>query len=125
MQWSLTLFSQHPLTLDFLYDRKATLIVLLVLLITYNVSRFSSVYIANELKYNQFSYILLLFVVRMLVMVTAGNLVHMLVGWDGLGIISFLLVVFYQHPNRQTSALVTGLTNRVGDVLILISLALN
>ena len=44
-----------------------------------------------------------------------------IVGWDGLGLISFCLVIFYQNSLRLESGLITVFRNRVGDVFFLIS----
>ncbi len=53
-----------------------------------------------------------------------GNLVTVILGWDGLGVISFVLVVFYQQPKSLGAGLVTGLVNRVGDVFLILSISL-
>lgn len=45
-------------------------------------------------------------------------------GWDGLGVTSFLLVIFFQNKNSTNAGLLTVFTNRVGDVFIITSIAL-
>lgn len=59
--------------------------------------------------------------VSILLLVFSGNFVVTIVGWDGLGLVSFLLVIFYSNSSRLESGLVTMFRNRVGDAFFLLS----
>lgn len=59
----------------------------------------------------------------MLILVARDRLITIFLGWEGLGISSFLLIVFYHNWMRAKGGLLTLLTNRLGDALLLITMA--
>ena len=71
----------------------------------------------------RFVYLVLSFVLSINFLIFIPNLITLLLGWDGLGLTSFLLVIYYQNPKSLAAGIITALTNRIGDVLILISIA--
>lgn len=75
-------------------------------------------------KFSRFHLLVVLFVASMFLLILRPNLVTLILGWDGLGISSFFLVIFYKSNKAYNAGLLTALTNRVGDALILVSLSL-
>jgi len=69
----------------------------------------------------RFCYTVLLFLVSIFLLVFSGNFIITMVGWDGLGLVSFCLVIFYVNSSRLESGLVTVFRNRVGDLFFLLS----
>jgi len=65
-----------------------------------------------------------MFVLSILLVVLVSDLFFLILGWDGLGIVSFFLIVYYQNQRSITSGIFTLLINRLGDSLFLISIVL-
>jgi len=81
-------------------------------------------YIRGDKNINRFIYLVLGFVASIGFLIIRPNIVRILVGWDGLGLVSYALVIYYQNEKSANAGILTALSNRVGDVAILISIAL-
>nr|YP_010175196.1 NADH dehydrogenase subunit 5 [Olidiana tongmaiensis]QSJ61401.1 NADH dehydrogenase subunit 5 [Olidiana tongmaiensis] len=68
----------------------------------------------------RFLYLVILFILSMFLMIISPNLISIMLGWDGLGLVSFCLVVYYNSLSSYLSGIITCLTNRLGDIGILI-----
>lgn len=90
-----------------------------VLTIRIRVCVFRLRYISSELNISRFYKLVFGFVTRIITLIFSSNLIFLIVGWDGLGILSFLLVIFYQNERSLASGLITFITNRVGDAFLL------
>nr|YP_001936218.1 NADH dehydrogenase subunit 5 [Buthus occitanus]ACA66072.1 NADH dehydrogenase subunit 5 [Buthus occitanus] len=95
-----------------------------VLFISSMVLFFSDEYMIEEKHKNRFILLLLFFVLSMLLFILSPNLMSLLLGWDGLGLVSYCLVIYYQNPRSLNAGLLTILSNRIGDVLILMAIAM-
>nr|QZH55186.1 NADH dehydrogenase subunit 5 [Lardoglyphus konoi] len=79
-------------------------------------------YLSDQSKDNfRFFYLLFLFVISMFFLVFSSSWLTVMLGWDGLGLVSFLLVIYYNNPSSLDSGLITVFTNRVGDCLFILS----
>jgi NADH-ubiquinone oxidoreductase chain 5 len=80
-------------------------------------------YIHGDLNINRFILIVLLFVLSIMFLIIRPNLISILLGWDGLGLVSYCLVIYYQNVKSYNAGILTVLSNRVGDVALLIAIA--
>jgi len=61
-----------------------------------------------------------IFVMSILLLILSNRLLLVFIGWEGLGVTSFILIIFYQNWMRTKGGLLTLLTNRIGDAIILL-----
>nr|YP_010963556.1 NADH dehydrogenase subunit 5 [Hemicentrus obliquus]WKZ08039.1 NADH dehydrogenase subunit 5 [Hemicentrus obliquus] len=107
----------------FILDWKSTLFVSVVLFISSMVMIYSSFYMGySSYSSIRFMYLVLLFIFSMLLMIVSPNLISILLGWDGLGLVSYCLVIYYSSVSSNLSGMITCLTNRLGDIGMLISI---
>ena len=96
----------------------------LVRLISGCVLIFSVSYIKDEIYFSRFILLIFIFVISIFLLILSPNLIRLLLGWDGLGVTSYLLVIFYQSSKSYNAGMITALTNRLGDVGLLVSISL-
>lgn len=124
IDWNLIELMATPLKIQLILDSVGILYACVVLLISANVIQFSKFYIKEDIFINRFTVLVILFVVSINILIFIPHFIALLLGWDGLGITSFILVIYYQNPKSLGAGIITALTNRIGDVLILIAIAL-
>ena len=126
--YSITLsewFSVDFLTLDwtFLFDSLTLIMLFIVTFISLLVHFYSISYMSNDPHLPRFLAYLSLFTFFMLSLITAGNAVQMFIGWEGVGVSSYLLINFwFTRIQANKSAIKAMLINRVGDFFILLGL---
>nr|YP_009503735.1 NADH dehydrogenase subunit 5 [Lasioderma serricorne]AWY13620.1 NADH dehydrogenase subunit 5 [Lasioderma serricorne] len=106
-----------------LLDWMSLLFMSFVLFISSMVIFYSEEYMEGDLNLNRFIMLVVMFVLSMMLLIMSPNMISILLGWDGLGLISYCLVVYYQNIKSFNAGMITALSNRVGDVMILISIA--
>ena len=106
-------------------DTISLLFISTVCLISGCVFIYSSRYIIGDNFRNRFCLLVLLFIFSIALLIFRPRLIRLLLGWDGLGVSSYLLVCYYRSEKRFNARILTAITNRVGDVLILILISMN
>ena len=111
-------------TFTFLFGWDRFLFGGVVALISSAVIMFSRYYMADDARVDLFFKLVLLFILRMLFLIYGVDLVRIVLGWDGLGLTSFVLVIYYKNKKSLSAGIITALSNRVGDAALLIRIAL-
>nr|AXA45332.1 NADH dehydrogenase subunit 5 [Anguloclavus sp. 2 MNHN IM 2013-9661] len=124
LEWSLFQLSSCTMSFMLILDSVSLSFSNVVCLISGCVMMFSSSYMAHDPFLKRFTWLVMLFVMSMNLLVFIPSLPALLLGWDGLGIVSFALVIYYQNTKSLGAGMITVLTNRIGDVMILISIGL-
>ena len=81
-------------------------------------------YMRGDKNIDRFLYLVLGFVISIGFLIISPNLVRILLGWDGLGLTSYALVIYYQNEKSANAGMLTALSNRIGDVAILIRISI-
>jgi len=112
------------LPISFFFNYQSLFFSATILFIASIVLTYSWFYLGGCFKTNYFSWGTFLFVFTMLLVVRITNLFYLILGWDGLGLISFFLIVYFQRNTAIYSGIFTLLMNRIGDCFLLIRLGL-
>nr|AHB23645.1 NADH dehydrogenase subunit 5 [Ceratobaeus sp. MM-2013] len=115
-------FNSMNFSLVLYFDYKTFMFMMTVLLISSMIIIYSFEYMSMDMFSLRFIYLLMLFVFSMLLMIMGQNLLMILLGWDGLGLISYCLVIYYNNWGAYNSGMITILTNRLGDIGLLLSI---
>nr|YP_009710453.1 NADH dehydrogenase subunit 5 [Pontia callidice]QFZ96409.1 NADH dehydrogenase subunit 5 [Pontia callidice] len=123
LEWEIISFNSMNIVFSVLLDWMSLLFMMFVSLISSSVIYYSKSYMSSELNLNRFIILVLMFVLSMMLLILSPNIISIFLGWDGLGLVSYGLVIYYQNMKSYNAGMLTVLSNRVGDVMLLMVIA--
>nr|AML26419.1 NADH dehydrogenase subunit 5 [Staphylinidae sp. BMNH 1274641] len=123
LEFKLLSINSSSVMMVMLLDWMSLLFMSFVLYISSMVIYYSLEYMSGDLKLNRFIMLVAMFVLSMMLLIISPNLISILLGWDGLGLVSYCLVIYYQNIKSYNAGMLTALTNRIGDVALLMGIA--
>nr|YP_010946551.1 NADH dehydrogenase subunit 5 [Episymploce wulingensis]WGO57269.1 NADH dehydrogenase subunit 5 [Episymploce wulingensis] len=123
IEWEVIMLNSSSIVMTFLFDWMSLLFMGFVFFISSMVILYSEDYMHGDYNLNRFIYLVLLFVMSMMFLIISPNMISILLGWDGLGLVSYCLVIYYQNVKSYNAGMLTALSNRIGDVALLMVIA--
>nr|AVN67491.1 NADH dehydrogenase subunit 5 [Panchlora nivea] len=123
IEWEVVNINSNCVVMTFLFDWMSLMFMGFVFFISSLVILYSDDYMRGDYNVNRFIYLVLLFVMSMMFLIISPNMISILLGWDGLGLVSYCLVIYYQNVKSYNAGMLTALSNRIGDVALLMVIA--
>lgn len=113
----------YSITFGFLFDGLSTIMVIVVISISTLVHLYSIGYMESDPHISRFMGYLSLFTFFMIILVTSSNFLQMFIGWEGVGVCSYLLINFwFTRVAANKAALKAMIINRIADVFFIIAI---
>nr|YP_010987389.1 NADH dehydrogenase subunit 5 [Anagyrus galinae]WON65602.1 NADH dehydrogenase subunit 5 [Anagyrus galinae] len=122
-EWNLVILNSVSMNMYMFIDWLSLMFIFCVFLISSMIIFYCCDYMYMDINKNRFFFLMIFFIFSMFLMILSPNMVSIILGWDGLGLVSYGLVIFYQNYFSFNSGMLTVLMNRIGDIMIMISIS--
>uniref|UniRef100_A0AAU6PC59 NADH-ubiquinone oxidoreductase chain 5 n=1 Tax=Midoria longicornis TaxID=3133673 RepID=A0AAU6PC59_9HEMI len=124
LEWEMIKLNSTEMYFMMFMDWMSLMFMATVLMISSMILMYSNNYMSgNKFESKRFIILINLFILSMMLMIISPNMISIMLGWDGLGLVSYCLVIFYSSKKSYNSGMITCLTNRMGDIGLLISIS--
>nr|YP_009526702.1 NADH dehydrogenase subunit 5 [Cacoplistes rogenhoferi]AXY63905.1 NADH dehydrogenase subunit 5 [Cacoplistes rogenhoferi] len=123
LDWEILSINSSSIVMTILLDFKSLTFISFVFFISSLVIYYSDGYMSGDTHLVRFIMLVLMFVMSMMFLIISPNIISILLGWDGLGLVSYCLVIYYQNVKSYNAGMLTALSNRIGDVAILLCIS--
>ena len=111
--------------IGYLIDKFSAIMLVVVLSISSVVHLYSIDYMKDEKDFKRFFSYIALFTFSMVLLVISNNLIQLFIGWEGVGLVSYLLIgFFYKKQSAIKANLKAFLINRIGDMFFILGIAM-
>jgi len=123
VEWEVVRINRSSVVMTILLDWMSLIFMRFVLYICSIVIYYRGQYMGRDFYINRFICLILMLVLSIILLIITPNIISILLGWDGLGLVSYCLVIYYQNVWSYNAGILSALSNRSGDVCILLAIA--
>lgn len=122
ISWRILGLRRIDLNIILVLDYLSSFFCAVIFIISGSVFIYRDSYINEDKTKRRFYFLVFLFVISILIVILSPNFIRLLLGWDGLGLVSYCLVIYYQNRKSYGAGILTIIRNRLGDVGLLLAI---